>query len=185
MPKTLNQFLEEASYLKVKSPGEQKFIDKHTKEVTADRNGNGDDVFKASNVKTIERKKERKGYDPGADEAVYEDKTRVGTLAQRTQAYRDDKAKALKGKQHKIDANKNGKIDAHDFHLLRSRVTEGAEIVFEDDETHIVSAAEAELFSEILPHLSEENEIKFIEEATSSIEGFDRMLSFALSNRDE
>ena len=70
-------------------------------------------------VKTIERKKERKGYDPGADEAVYEDKTRVGTLAQRTQAYRDDKAKALKGKQHKLDKNKNGKLDAHDFKLLR------------------------------------------------------------------
>lgn len=26
---------------------------------------------------------------------------------------------ALKGAQHKIDANKNNKIDAHDFHLLR------------------------------------------------------------------
>ena len=28
---------------------------------------------------------------------------------------------ALKGGQHKIDANKNGKIDAHDFKLLRGR----------------------------------------------------------------
>jgi hypothetical protein len=28
---------------------------------------------------------------------------------------------ALKGKQHKIDANKNGKIDAHDFKLLRGK----------------------------------------------------------------
>ncbi len=26
---------------------------------------------------------------------------------------------ALKGNQHKIDKNKNGKVDAHDFHLLR------------------------------------------------------------------
>lgn len=34
----------------------------------------------------------------------------------------------LKGKQHKIDANKNGKIDAHDFELLRGKkkkMTEG------------------------------------------------------------
>ena len=34
----------------------------------------------------------------------------------------------LKGNQHKIDANKNGKIDAHDFELLRSKkkkMTEG------------------------------------------------------------
>lgn len=28
---------------------------------------------------------------------------------------------ALKGKQHKIDANKNGKIDAEDFKILRSK----------------------------------------------------------------
>lgn len=28
---------------------------------------------------------------------------------------------ALKGNQHKIDANKNGKIDAHDFKLLRNK----------------------------------------------------------------
>ncbi len=27
----------------------------------------------------------------------------------------------LKGDQHKIDANKNGKVDAHDFKLLRSK----------------------------------------------------------------
>jgi len=41
---------------------------------------------------------------------------------------------ALKGKQHKIDKNKNGQIDAHDFKLLRK---EEQEIVFkngEDDE---------------------------------------------------
>lgn len=31
------------------------------------------------------------------------------------------RAKALKGKQHKIDANKNGQIDAEDFKLLRSK----------------------------------------------------------------
>jgi len=28
---------------------------------------------------------------------------------------------ALKGNQHKIDANKNGKVDAHDFKLLRAK----------------------------------------------------------------
>jgi hypothetical protein len=31
---------------------------------------------------------------------------------------------ALKGKQHKIDKNKNGKVDAHDFELLRKEETE-------------------------------------------------------------
>jgi hypothetical protein len=34
---------------------------------------------------------------------------------------------ALKGKQHKIDKNKNGKVDAHDFELLRKEETEQLE----------------------------------------------------------
>ena len=107
--KTLNTFLEQTGYLKVKSPDEQKFVDKHQVVVKKDNSGNGDDVFKASNIKTVERRKERKGYNPGEDEKVYE---------------------ALKGNQHKIDANKNGKVDAHDFHLLRKgkKVAEEAEL---------------------------------------------------------
>jgi hypothetical protein len=98
MAKTLNQFLE--GYLKVKNPDEQKFVDKHIVAKHADRNGNDDEVFKGSKVKMIDRRKDRKGYNPGEDEKVYEE---------------------LKGNQHKIDHNKNGKIDAHDFKLLRSK----------------------------------------------------------------
>ena len=33
---------------------------------------------------------------------------------------------ALTGNQHKIDANKNGKVDAHDFHLLRNKKAQRA-----------------------------------------------------------
>lgn len=98
MAKTLNQFLE--GYLKVKNPDEQKFVDKHVVAKHADRNGNDDEVFKGSKVKPIDRRKDRHGYNPGEDEKVYEE---------------------LKGSQHKIDANKNGKVDAHDFKLLRKK----------------------------------------------------------------
>lgn len=71
--KTLKQFREAAEgYRKVKSPDEQKFVDKHEVETVADANGNGDEVFKASNVKKVDRKKDRKGYEPGEDEKVYE-----------------------------------------------------------------------------------------------------------------
>ncbi len=92
----------------VKNPDEQKFIDKHVVAKTADRNGNDDELFKGSKVKMADRPKHRKGYNPGEDEEVYEE---------------------LKGNQHKIDANKNGKVDAHDFHLLRKKkkVAEEAE----------------------------------------------------------
>ena len=106
MAKTLNQFLE--GYLKVKNPDEQKFVDKHVVAKHADRNGNGDEVFKGSKVKMDDRRKSRHGYNPGEDEKVYEE---------------------LKGNQHKIDHNKNGKLDAHDFELLRKKkkVAEEAE----------------------------------------------------------
>lgn len=188
MAKTLKDFLE--GYLKVKSADEQKFIDKHVTAKTADRNGNGDDVFKG-NTKTIDRRKERKGYNPGEDEKVYEavETERVKhPIGQRPKgpgwvlkqageqtgkdhnvwerkfkkvnegyhvmrngqsiSYHQDKESAdkrartsnmrggsnatvvkddrsvkeeLKGNQHKIDANKNGKVDAHDFKLLRGK----------------------------------------------------------------
>ena len=104
MAKTLNQFLE--GYLKVKNPDEQKFVDKHVVAKHADRNGNGDEVFKGSKVKMDDRRKTRHGYNPGEDEKVYEE---------------------LKGSQHKIDANKNGKVDAHDFKLLRGKKKKVAE----------------------------------------------------------
>jgi hypothetical protein len=44
---------------------------------------------------------------------------------------------ALKGKQHKIDKNKNGKIDAHDFKLLRK---EEAEETIEESEDRMARA---------------------------------------------
>lgn len=102
MAKTLKDFLNERQLgpMVVKNPDEQKFIDKHVTAKTADRNGNGDEVFKGSKVKMVDRKKEGHGYNPGEDEEVYEE---------------------LKGNQHKIDANKNGKIDGHDFKLLRGK----------------------------------------------------------------
>jgi hypothetical protein len=112
MAKTLNQFLE--GYLKVKNPDEQKFVDKHVVAKHADRNGNDDEVFKGSKVKMADRRKDRHGYNPGEDEKVYEE---------------------LKGSQHKIDANKNGKVDAHDFKLLRSKKKKVAEEAEQIDET--------------------------------------------------
>jgi hypothetical protein len=142
MAKTLKDFLE--GYLKVKSADEQKFIDKHVTAKNPDRNGNGDDVFKGS-TKAIDRRKDRKGYNPGEDEKVYEavETERVKhPVGQRPkgpgwvlkqageQTGKDHNVwerkfkrvnEALKGNQHKIDANKNGKVDAHDFKLLRGK----------------------------------------------------------------
>lgn len=77
MAKTLKQMLE---VYKPKSADEQKFVDKHVTVKHDDANGNKDDVFKGTNVKTIDRKKERHGYNPGDDEKVYEEVEQVNEL---------------------------------------------------------------------------------------------------------
>jgi hypothetical protein len=62
-----------------KSTDELRFKKKHVVQKTDDRNGNKDDVFKATNVKTLERAKERHGYNPDEDEKVYEGYRRDNT----------------------------------------------------------------------------------------------------------
>jgi hypothetical protein len=47
------------------------------------------------------------------------EKRRMMGIAAYLQAKRSAVSEELKGKQHKIDKNKNGKVDAHDFKLLR------------------------------------------------------------------
>jgi hypothetical protein len=55
-----------------KAADEQKFVDKHVTVKYDDANGNKDDVFQGTNVKKVDRKKERHGYEAGEDEKVYE-----------------------------------------------------------------------------------------------------------------
>lgn len=78
MAKTLKEIFE---VYEPKSPDEKRFKDKHLTVKTKDRNGNGDDVFQATNIKTIDRKKESHGYNPGEDEKVYEEKMTAGDVA--------------------------------------------------------------------------------------------------------
>jgi hypothetical protein len=47
---------------------------------------------------------------------------------------------ALKGKQHKIDKNKNGEIDAHDFKLLRKEESEESNETIEESEERMARA---------------------------------------------
>jgi len=46
-------------------------------------------------------------------------KRRSGEMKMSEDAEQTDEA--LKGSQHKIDANKNGKVDGHDFKILRNQ----------------------------------------------------------------
>ena len=57
-----------------KAPDEKRFKDKHVVKKTEDANGNGDDVFRATNVKPHDRTHGH-GYNTGEDQKVYESKT--------------------------------------------------------------------------------------------------------------
>lgn len=67
--KTLKQVLE--LYTPDTKDGKA-FVQKHAVVKTTDANKNGDDVFQATNVKKVDRKKERHGHEVGEDEKVYE-----------------------------------------------------------------------------------------------------------------
>ena len=54
-----------------KSPDENRFVKKHVIVKTKDANGNGDDVFQATNVKSVERTPKH-GYNPGEDDKILE-----------------------------------------------------------------------------------------------------------------
>lgn len=69
--KTLKEILQLEVY-EPKSPDEKRFKDKHVVVKHKDANGNGDDLFNAKNIKTVDREP-RHGYNPGEDEKVYEE----------------------------------------------------------------------------------------------------------------
>jgi len=68
MAKTLKSILETYA---PRSEDEKRFIDKHVVVKHADRNGNGDDVFKGKKIKIIKRAPEH-GHEVGKDHEVYE-----------------------------------------------------------------------------------------------------------------
>lgn len=65
-----------------RDPAQRRFTAKHHVSKTEDRNGNGDDVFNASNVGSVERQPMH-GYNPGEDEVVYERELTPAEIKQR------------------------------------------------------------------------------------------------------
>lgn len=64
-----------------KTNDERRFMDKHVVQKHDDRNGNGDDHFRATNVKAYDRSASKHGYNTGEDQKVYEN-TEVKSLKQ-------------------------------------------------------------------------------------------------------
>lgn len=74
---------EEKKFVKVNDPSLKHRL-KHVIVKHPDRNGNGDDVFNAANIKTIDRAKERHGYNPGEDAEIYEDDSGEEAVTEQT-----------------------------------------------------------------------------------------------------
>ena len=74
-----------------------------------------DDAYDASDVDDDRRLRKRSmgSWDAGKKILKRGDKLRAEEVEQTDEA--------LKGSQHKIDANKNGKVDGHDFKILRNQ----------------------------------------------------------------
>ena len=153
--KTLKQFLE---VYEPKSPDEKKFKDKHITIKHDDRNGNGDDVFQATNVKKAERKKERHGYEPGEDEKVYEEVEELDELSRDTLRRYRMKAKSI-GDNEKGDINYRAK-----GRELAGRKTHGGQWGIE--KAKVMASEEADLEEKTLTPA----EMKKREEVAKAIE---------------
>jgi len=79
-----------------KGGDEQQFMDKHEIQMTDDANGNGDEVFKGTSVKTIEREKERHGYDATKAMEVHEEKINERELDPGEMKKREEIVKGMK-----------------------------------------------------------------------------------------
>lgn len=84
---------------------EDRFIKKHKIQKHADRNGNGDDVFQATNIKKIDRADDRHGYNPGHDEKVYEELEQLEEVALKPgqKVHRQELAKLIRKANPHID----------------------------------------------------------------------------------
>lgn len=115
-----------------KTKDEKRFMDKHVVKKTDDVNGNGDDVFRASNIKAYDRTATRHGYNTKDDQKVYEQKTLTQILGEKklTPAEmnkREDVAKAMERDNPGMDKSKKMAIAT----ATAKRVAEEAEQIDE------------------------------------------------------
>ena len=85
-----------------KAPDEKRFKDKHVVKKTEDANGNGDDVFRATNVKPHDRGHGH-GYNAGEDQKVYESKTLSTILSKNIN---ESESSSAAYDKHTVAANK-------------------------------------------------------------------------------
>lgn len=96
-------------------------------------------------------------------------------------------AKKLKGNQHKIDANKNGEIDAHDFKLLRAKkeMKESSDYEYEMARNELATAERA--IKRMMKHLKGEGNLEAWVQSkiTKAADYLDSVADYMESNKIE
>ena len=155
MAKTLNKILEVYA---PKSKDEKKFVDKHitVNNKLDDRGTQDDKLFKATNIKTVDREAEH-GYNPGNDEKVYEEMSKVHPMALHVKDAGKGKYKVHAVGKHLADGIKVGEHlsdseldDATEMGAKIKMIKEEAEQLTEDEEL-------TQLLNTIYENLSDEN----------------------------
>ena len=120
MAKTLNNIL---NGFTPKSKDEKKFMDKHiaTKNKLDDHGTQDDKLFNATNIKTVDRETEH-GYNPGNDEKVYEELSKVHPMALHVKDAGKGKYKVHAVGKHLADGIKVGE------HLSDSELDDATEM---------------------------------------------------------
>lgn len=84
----------------------ENFVAKHEVEKVEDANGNGDEVFKGSNVNYVKRKSERHGYDTPEDEKIHEEAIEEKKLTRAETKKREEIAQAIERENPKMPMSK-------------------------------------------------------------------------------
>ncbi len=100
--------------------------------------------------------------------SIFNDKALKGVAEAVTKVLQQEQ---LKGNQHKIDANKNGKIDAHDFKLLRGKKEMKKEEVEQIDElsTQTLSSYVKKRGTQLTGGYNDKSKVKGINKAITKV----------------
>lgn len=164
--KTLKQILE--VYAPDTKDGKA-FIQKHAIVKTTDANKNGDDVFQATNIKKIDRKKERHGhepigYGPGEDVKVYEEVSMFAEM-EKSMAYAIGTKSAMKTTGDKPPLEKSTINKAHKIakSILKKEDYNAEDFKsFIKEHTEQMTDEELDLIEQIYNDLDEEEAQTFV-----------------------
>jgi hypothetical protein len=126
-------------------------------------------------------------FEHGIEQNVPVESLRILASEEHSHASKKSMKEALVGNQHKIDANKNNKVDAHDFKLLRGKFKKFSKKKMNEEEqmtvidparVDVMYSIEQERLGNLFNSLSEENQEKFAAMLETE-EGFEQLLDFA------